>query len=306
MKLLSSKLSLPQQPKLHWRLTVLGYGYVLGAVVVFLMALNFSNNLLFTYSFLLLAIALVNIFMAKANIKGVAAIVGHVQPGYLGDSYSFHVNLHTEQRQALGLFVNANDALQPSEHIDLTAAHSVAFEHQLAATERGAIASQPLTVGSCWPFGLIEVSREVATLPANLVYPKPERLADSPEQRVENSELQRHEPEVLEGVRAYQSSDSPKRIHWQAFAKTDSLQVKDFSGGAGSASKLLSWHGLQLPYEQRLSCLCYWLLFYQRQGLAIGLQLPGQLISPKIATGQLEQCLSALAQMPKERAEDAK
>jgi uncharacterized protein (DUF58 family) len=306
MKLLSSKLRLSQHSKLRWRLTILGYGYALGAVVVFLMALNFSNNLLFTYSFLLVAIVLVNIFMARANIKEVAATVGHVQPGYLGDSYSFHVNLYTEQRQVFGLFLRTDDALQPSKHIDLATANNVAFEHQLAATVRGAIAAQPLIVRSRWPFGLIEVSRKVATLPANLVYPKPERLADAPEQCVENSELQRHEPEVLEGVRAYQSSDSPKRIHWQAFAKTDSLQVKDFSGGAGNASKLLSWHELKLPYEQRLNCLCYWLLFYQRQGLAIGLQLPRQTISPKIAKGQLEQCLSALAKMPEERTENAK
>ncbi len=293
--------------KLRWRVTALGYGYLLGAVLVFLLALNFSNNLLFTYSFLLVSIALVNIFIAKGNIKGIKANIVQVQHGYQGDYYAYNLTLQNDSLQSQAIYLAAHDYQHKNHCFDLPLAIARTYQHKLPATVRGKTPNQPLVIYSRWPLGLIEVTKEVTILSGAMVYPKPEQLAEAPTQAIENSELQKHEPENLEGVRAYQVSDSPKRIHWQAFAKTETLQVKDFSGGTGSTSKLLDWANLsQLSTEQKLSCLCYWLLFYQRQGAPIGLQLPAQLISPTTGAGQLERCLSALAIMPKEQLTDAK
>jgi uncharacterized protein (DUF58 family) len=107
--------------------------------------------------------------------------------------------------------------------------------------------------------------------------------------------LQRAGDEDFAGLRSASTSDPPQRIAWKAYARSDILLLKEFSGGTQEPC-MLDWEMLpDLRTEDRLSQLTRWCLDADATGRSLGLKLPGTEIPLGTGPKHLAACLEALA-----------
>jgi uncharacterized protein (DUF58 family) len=109
---------------------------------------------------------------------------------------------------------------------------AASFTEKLNSSARGFYPLGPLSVTSGDIFGLSPRSRQQAGIDHLIVYPRTYALANLSIPSVSflgeaKSELKLFDdPSRLMGVREYEPGDSPRRIHWKASARSQSLQVK--------------------------------------------------------------------------------
>jgi uncharacterized protein (DUF58 family) len=107
---------------------------------------------------------------------------------------------------------------------------TVGVERRIAA--RGMHTFGPLQARLVDPFGLADVSSEVAPAAGLVVYPRIEILAESapPEERGGgNRSLVQHlsaSGDDFYAVRAWQEGDDLRKIHWRSTARTNSLMIR--------------------------------------------------------------------------------
>jgi uncharacterized protein (DUF58 family) len=134
----------------------------------------------------------------------------------------------------------------------------------------------------------------------SIVYPEP-ILQESTEdgQGLDDEAERGHEiargSNDFSGIREYQKGDSPKHIHWGAYAKTGKAYTKTFVDYANQ-DMWLDWDALLLTgIEVKLSHLSAKVLECHQEQQVYGLKIPGKTIQP--ATGEAHKtiCLTALA-----------
>jgi uncharacterized protein (DUF58 family) len=109
---------------------------------------------------------------------------------------------------------------------------AASFTEKLDSSARGYYPLGPLSVTSGDIFGLNPRSQEQGGIDHLIVYPRTYELKDLSIPSVSylgeaKSELKLFDdPSRLLGVREYEPGDSPRRIHWKASARSQSLQVK--------------------------------------------------------------------------------
>ncbi|WP_028469509.1 DUF58 domain-containing protein [Neptunomonas japonica] len=281
--------------RLSIRLTLSGVVLVIVLFLIQLLAINYSNNLLFTFGFMLVSIFLISFWLGLRNMKAIQASCQHVEPVHAGQLLKFHLILSEDK----GLGRYQLQVLDDTGQSDLVAHSQQSIELPQLTQVRGSIEQRDATVRSDWPLGFFMFKRSLCTLPEVLVYPATggrlpliTMLSDAQAQHQEAVDS-------LAGLRAYQPGDNMRRIHWRALARNEQLQVRQFEGEQGDPSGWLSWDDTsELPYEARISCLTDWVLECDRQGRIFGLRIPGNEIAPESGVKQRHRCLSALANMP--------
>jgi uncharacterized protein (DUF58 family) len=97
------------------------------------------------------------------------------------------------------------------------------------------------------------------------------------------------------GLRNAVPGDPPQHIAWKAYARSEVLLLKQFSGGDGEPC-MLHWDSLpDLDTEARLSQLARWCLDAASESRPFGLSLPGRSIALGSGEPHLDACLEALA-----------
>lgn len=276
------------------RPSINGVALLLVCLATFLLAVNYSNNLLFTFSFLQLSVLLVSFWLTLANIAGISGQCSAFKPVHAGQmlSYSLVVQNSTSGMK-YELFLDKD-----AKAFTLSGSEHRVVEVQRSALKRGLAPEVALFLHSDWPLGLFHVSRRLCVGAEGWIYPR--SFANAPLVfRLTGQQAHRLDAsDELSGLRGYQAGDSLHRVHWRAFAKNDSLQIRQFDGEQGEPSGWLEWGDTQGDYEERISCLTAWVLDAFGAGKEFGLQLPGEQIPPARGAVQLQKCLAALAKMP--------
>lgn len=296
---------------MQWRIspTAAGFGYLIMLIVLMLVAVNYSNNLIFTLCFLLSAVMLLSVWMSIRNLHGFSASQVRVKPVHAGQPLEYQIALgeHSGQHH-LYLTLRPSDksktqkakaGSEPFYH--LRSGPPYEWTYQQPTEQRGSYRSQALKVDTVWPLGIFRVSRPLIDLPDTLVYPHAQNCAPVPENISGQAAHAQQESEELSGLREYQPGDNLRRIHWRAASKGQPLQVKEFDGAEGDPSIWLNWQDLStLEYEARIRTLCHRILECQQHGQEFGLKLPGIEIAPERGSHHIHRCLKALALMPEE------
>lgn len=285
-----------RRPKADWRVTLTanGLGYLASTVVLFLFAVNYSSNLLFTLCFVLIGVMTVCFWLNIINIKGINELAVNVQSVHVGQLLEYKIDvIDEEKRSHLDLLANGRPVL------DIERSQQQQWMFSVPADKRGLKGTSLLRIGSRWPLGLFYSTRNLVELPAVVIYPD---ISDaiSPRDSVAGDEAHSHnDADNLVGLREYQPGDNARRIDWRAMARREQLQVKLFDGGSGDASAWLDWDDTQhLDYEQRIAVLCRWAIDYHKLGTEFGLRIPGFGAAPANSYHHLQQCLYQLSMMP--------
>jgi len=268
--------------------------------LLFVMAVNFQNSLIYGLCFWLLALIVIAIFFTYRNLSGITVRTLQSKNCFAGEKAVFELNLScpsTQQKTAI--YIGWQD--QDIALLDLHENHSTNFKLSYETTKRGRFKPDRLSIFSRYPIGLI-IGWSYARLDMHsIVYPAPLLQTDDSFGSVrddnleEGAEIARGTTD-FSGIRTYENGDSPKHIHWGAYAKTGKVYSKTFVD-YGNDDLWLDFDALTTikGTETRLSHLCALIISYHQEQQFYGLKLPNQIIQPSTGEVHKNNCLMALA-----------
>ena len=271
------------------RPTAAGWGYLSVLVVLFLMGVNYTNNLVFALAFLLAAAGALSLFLAWRNLAGVRLRCGQAAPVFAGQSVHLplHIGCGARSRWAMSFTDGTNHPFDARDRLDAGEHHE---QVRLPPMPRGRQALPAVWLASRFPLGLAEVRLPVPMSAPVIVWPSPAGHAPAAP-----AALTGDAADQLGDLRRYQPGDSPRRIDWRAYARHDQLHTRQFEGDSGNHARVIDWQHTSGDLETRLSLLARQIIEASADGVDYGLHLPGRRIAAASGESQRHACLTALA-----------
>lgn len=276
--------------------TPLGYTFAATLALLLLGSLNYGASLGFAATFLLAGAGALAMIHTYRNLEGVELTFASPPPVFADESPRVPVRLRADAPRRWGIVLEGGDGPPP---ITAPGPDAVAAaEFRFPPRPRGRFRPPRLRVRTNWPFGLLRVWSWVWPDVEGIVYPAcvdhhlapPEQPAASGRDRPRAGG-----EEDFAGLRAYHAGDSPRRISWPTFARTDELLVKAFDS-APAGDYRFDWEdAAALLPEERLEQLCYWIVQAERAGLRYALTLPDRRLDTGTGPVHRARCLEALA-----------
>ena len=279
--------------------TATSVALLLTIIVLFLLAINFQNSLLYGLSFWLLALIVVTIFFTYRNLSGLTVKAIQSTPCFAGEKAVFELEVSCPEKQkksAVSLGWKDEDVAT----VNLQKHHNVHIKLSHSTSKRGLFKPDRLNIFTVYPIGTIVAWSYAALDMKCIVHPSPklhktaengQSVDDQAEQGLEIA----NGSTDFSGIRDYQRGDSPKHIHWGAYAKTGKAYTKTFVDYANH-DLWLKWETLNVSgIENRLSHLCAKILQYHQEKQIYGLRIPGKTIHPSSGDAHKNTCLTALA-----------
>ena len=273
-----------------------GLAYLLVNLLVYVLGINYQNNLVIMFSYLMLSFLLVNFIVAFINLYNLTITLSHTNAGYQHTGYQaqFHLSnrdgttsLEIQGENIKNLFVDGIG----EEFIKLDVAVNEAM--------RGAHRLPRIKLLSRYPFGLVTTWSYFVSEAMTYIYPTP--LAFSFHQ-VSQAELESDNDnnkttfasENYQGVRPYIEGDKVNRISWKHYAKHQVLATKDFTSGSSSEYEF-SLNIVPGNLEQKLQHLSYLITHAENESLQYSLVLPNSKIELNNGMHHMTQCLERLS-----------
>jgi uncharacterized protein (DUF58 family) len=275
-------------------------GYMLLAILVVMLlgAINYSNNMAFLLTFLIVGIGHNAMWYTHRNLLGLRVTALPVEPVFAGSSPLLTLRLEDRDgrpREAIRLTVDG----VPSQPAFLEPGGSTQVSVALEARPRGLHRLRRQCLSTRYPLGLLEAWTWLTLDTEVLVYPLPlamENLTLTGDDREGEQPTNFGRADATpDEIRPYRPGDAPNRIAWKAVARSGELFVRD--AGTGDAAPIwLDWDSVPVADpETRLSALCHRVLETHAEGQPCGLRLPGTRIDPGTGPDHLKRCLRALA-----------
>lgn len=275
------------------------YGYLFGLVVfaMLLGSINYGASLGFALSFLLGGLGLVIMHHCNNNLLSLRLRFAGALPVFAKQPARFSIAVTNEaavQRHEVEITLPKASGTP----IDVTPRETRAVDLVVPTRSRGWLELDRFAVATQYPANLFRAWTWVHMPTRCLVYPEP-APAGRPLPEWGDGEQAGTKPDQSDadfyGLRNAVASDSPKRIAWKAYARSEELLTKQFAGGEPNSS-IIDWDMLpDLGSEERLSQLTRWCIDAAQQSRNFGLRLPGKFIPVGRGSEQLHKCLSELA-----------
>jgi uncharacterized protein (DUF58 family) len=278
--------------------TSAGLLYLLASTLIFVTAINYVLSLAFALAFLMISIFILSILHTFHNLQHLRLQGIGATPVFAGEDALFTVLLVREPTRVHEM-LELGFAGGPLAHAKLIEPAEIRANVLLPTSKRGLQRAPRLLVQTRFPLGLWRAWSTIDLAMETLVYPKPIALMRLPGQvnhrSSTNVEGSKAGAEDFQGLRNYQTGDSPKQIAWKTLARGQGLQVKQFVDNADDRC-MLNWEMFTgFDDEARLSGLCYWVLQLSAANVEFGLCLPGVEIVPGKGEVHRGRALSALA-----------
>ncbi len=276
-----------------------GYFFVVVLVLLLIASINYSLSLGFMLTFLLASMGGVGMLHTFANLVRLSISPGKVEAVHAGETAIFSIVLAnpTAARFSVGVKRAGHGGGAPVFADVDEGRHSI-VQLPVLAERRGFVECGRLEIFTEYPLGLFHAWSYVDFGMKGLVYPKPDAGAGALPfdfHAAGEGNLPVKGDEEFQSLRAYKPGDTPRQIAWKALAREQGLLVKEF-GATASADLWLDYDQLQdLPTEQRLQRLTWWVLEAGRQQVPFGMKLPGFRVQPMAGALHRDKCLEALA-----------
>lgn len=275
-----------------------GYGFLflLIAALLFIAGINYENNLLLGFSFLLVSIFLIAILHTFRNLAGVVLIAGGQRPGFVGGRGALEVRVQGGSSPHRSLTLRWPDS--PAEDISVEPGHEESVWLSVNLTRRGRQHPGRLRIDSRYPLGLLRTWSMVDLDSRCIAWPKPLPGGECPGTGGDDDsgrKAQDKGSEDFDGLRNYVAGDSLRSVDWKSYARGRGLNTKQFTDPA-EGRLWLSWDSLAgHDPETRYSKLCYWVLELDREHRPYGLILPDSQLDPGSGAAHREHALELLA-----------
>ena len=267
-------------------------------VLLLIGSINYNLGLGYILTFLLAGIGVVSILHTWRNLARVALRPAKTRPVFAGEQARFHIlveNPGSHHRLSLAIEL----AGQSAAYFDVAPRDAQDVESGMPTTRRGVLRPGRFRIFTVYPVGLFHAWANVELDLHCLVYARPEPgYVPLPPAQAASGQggASGVGEEDFVGLRTYRPGDSPHRIAWKAFARSDIFLTKQFSGSADS-ELWLNFADIPetLGLEGRLSRLTRWVIEAEAAGHRFGLRLPGTEFAPEFGASHRDRCLQAIA-----------
>lgn len=275
------------------------YGIVFAAMVLAMLlgSLNYGASLGFALTFLLAGLGLVTMQHCHNNLLGTTVSFAGADPVFAGEEARFRISL-VNHASAPRFDIVGDCGGSHDGPVDIAPGTTAMLHLHCPTTERGWARLARFSIATSHPANLFRAWTWIHMDARCLVYPRPAppgRPLPAGSDAYGTRSISNREEDDFAGLRKAAPGDPPLRLAWKAYARTDQLLVKQFSGGADRPC-LFDWHELAgLDDETRVSQLARWCLDAADARLSFGLVLPGRKIPLGSGDRHLHECLQALA-----------
>ena len=273
-------------------------GFYFGGVlaVLWLIATNYENNLVFGATFLLSAVFVVAIFHTFLNLSSLSVEAGRTYPCFCGGRAEFDILLSQpgrRHRDSIKLHYQLSEPVTTS----LPGTELAEVSLAVVAKQRGWLTPGRVTVETVYPLGLLRTWTYLDLKMRALVYPRPIDTPGRPASVAAGSGTQQmvRGREDFCGLQKYQVGESLNHIAWKHYAREQGLQSKQYSEPIDEQI-WLDWDAFPgMDTEARLSRLCGGVLHFSAGTAAYGLRLPGIELAPSRGDAHRDNILKELA-----------
>lgn len=276
------------------------YGAALGILLVG--SINYALQLGFALTFLLAGMGVAGMVHTTRNLARLAVSAARAEPVFAGETAQFRLLLDNRAPHDRPALLVRHTGSGAQLVLDIPAGALGEAVLAVPTRTRGWMPLGRVMLETRFPLGLFRAWSYVEPDARCLVYPAPQRTPLPPPVSITAAgaaRAQSHGSDDFSGLRAYQSSDSPRQVAWKAAARSDNMLTKQFSGAAG-LQRWLDWSQVAgtADAEQRLSRLAGWVLAAEQAGGTYGLRLPGMELGMGRGEAHRSACLQALALHP--------
>ncbi len=277
-----------------------GFGVLaaVAALVLLMLALNYQNSPVFLLTFLFGALLCVAMVICHQHLSGLTVQAVTAEPVFAGEPIRLRIDLHNPHRR-LHRGLTGFAGKHNSTELTLAPGQSGQIELNLPPRRRGRHTLRYSGLADSEPFGVFRAWSRFVPIKC-IVYPHPAAYAPAPPGTAEgmnHGELNA-QPEDFIGLAPYRPGDRPGQIAWRAYARSGTLERKQFASG-GQGARWLDFDTTPgTDNETRLSILARWALTAERNGTPWGLRLPHHRIAPDCGRAHLARCLRTLALFP--------
>lgn len=276
--------------------TAQGLIFTCVSIGIFLGGVNYANSLILALIFFMVSLFVVSMLYTYRNLLGLQIEAQSVQGCAVGEYAVFTINLRRMGRRTYEAIDLIWGQAEPQRVDLLREENPVGL--LFPVIHRGYYRPGYLKIETRYPVGLFKAWAWVKFDMGCWIYPRPIREeAEFQSAGVDSGHAVNHIAGLddFAGLRSYVPGDSLKKVDWKAFARTAELHSKIFIQ-ATCEDVWLSWENFNhLNLEQRLSALCYWVLFCSQQQRVFGFKIPGFERAPNLGPAHQQQCLEALA-----------
>jgi len=275
--------------------TGLGAAFGVMLFAMLLGSLNYANNLGLALTFLLAALGVVAMHACHRNLERLVARAAGTVPPFAGQDAVFRIAL-ANPGPLPRLDLEAA-ALATTAPLPVAAGGETAFELRVPTRRRGSVVLDRVEIATRYPYGLFRAWAVLHLAQHCLVYPRPAADAPPPPPQpgTAGGGSARRGEDDFAGLREYHPGDPPRHIAWKAYARSDELLVKEFSGDAEATPVFTLAEAPGADLEARLAVIARWIVDAHARGVAFGLSLPGEDIPPAPGDAQRARCLAAVA-----------
>jgi len=276
-----------------------GLYFALLLLLMLLTAINFSNNLIYFFTFFLSSIAIIGMIYTQINLLGISLRCGKAQADYCGEIIQLPILIERQNRSSQS---NLTIRLQLGETIkviDILADHRELI-FPIKTKQRGLLVVPPIHISSAYPLRLFKAWSVIKLTSTTLIYPKPEAFhLDSSLLHAEGSSQTGLKPgdDEFYGLQPYIPGTSLKKVNWKMVAKGQGMYLKQFVEGSQQHKYWLDFDSFvaTVGVEKRLSYLCYLIQLASAQDDVYGLKLSGESVPLGRGKQHNAQCLKLLA-----------
>ena len=292
-------LPIEDNTKTRWQLSVTGFGFtwLLVSIIIFILATNYSNNLLLFVALILMMLFINSSWFSWLSIRQLNINTVKLEPLYANQMGNILVQINNpSKRRQSGVFLE-QQSFASRQLIADDKEKLLSSSLLINKPTRGFYPLNQLQLSCDFPFGLMCWRKKFSSEAVLWVYPAAVGKQPLPKPKAKQGTFLKREQGDFSHVRNYQRGDSLNHIAWKQMARTGEVMTKEFDGGEGLRQIWLDYQDIKhQDVEVRLSQLCRWILDCHQRQLKYGLSLPNQRIEAAQGESHKDVCLQALAQ----------
>ncbi len=276
-----------------------GVFFALLLLLMLLMAINFSNSLIYLLTFFLAGFAIFSMIYTQLNLLGLQVVCGKAQSVFCGQTIYVPLLISVTDSSKinnLAISLKCDDFLHT---LDI-GNHSQQVLLPVLTQQRGMLILPTFTIATTYPTGLFYAWSNVNLSSEVLIYPQKIPYLNNGSNHFsegeDNQSFKAGHNDFYQ-LKKYTQGHSLKQVHWKMVAKERGMYLKQFTDGQ---SREHYWLDLQMfdpkiPLETRLSYLSYLVVQAFEQADHYGLRINDNTIAIDSGYHHMHRCLKQLA-----------
>lgn len=267
-----------------------GYLYLVLILITFIAGVNYANNLILGFCFLISAILCISFYLTFKQLHGLQIDVSYTELGQVGQPLILELYFKQPQPQARYLWIKVDAQMHQIMFTDLQHRHAV----ELNPSIRGVFEYPTIQLFSVYPFGLVRAWTYMYLKGQSWIAPYAKY---SVTQQQFSRQAQELDLDEFRELRDFRQGDSIQAVSWKQVARGQGLYVKVFEQHDDLQSIDIDYlHMPSTDHEEKLSLMMGLVEQCEQQQYAYRLLLPQAELVKGVGEQQMLQAKRLLAQ----------